>query len=129
MNEQKSPPVIIESSGQIRLSGEWTTSYLKQLQKISKDKKTLSVQQVDISRLDTNGARVLLEIIGDRSESWPEGLSKEQLGLLSLVKSKIGPIPNEQTDLALGFLTPTPPDSSASSPTEPRMPIQIVPQQ
>lgn len=98
MNEQKSPPVIIESSGQIRLSGEWTTSYLKQLQKISKDKKKLSVQQIYISRLDTNGARVLLEIIGDRSENWPEGLSKEQLGLLSLVKSKIGPIPNEQAD-------------------------------
>lgn len=100
MNEEKQPPFISQSSDGIQLSGEWTTTYLKQLQKLSK-KNQQQVTQVAITLLDTNGARVLLEFIGDLSDAWPDGLTKEQRGLLELVKTKIAPIPKEDESLNL----------------------------
>lgn len=101
MNEEKQPPVISESSDGIQLSGEWTTNYLKQLLKVSKNKKQHQVTGIAIARLDTNGARVLLELIGDLPDAWPEGITKEQRGLLELVRTKIAPIPKEQAPVNL----------------------------
>lgn len=98
MNDQRCPPAVHQSMQQIQLTGEWTTNYLKQLQKISKAKHKLAVSDVNIVRLDTNGARVLLEILGPVPEAWPKGLSKEQQGLLCLVKSNLAPVPSEQAE-------------------------------
>lgn len=99
MNENKQPPLIDESSDQVQVSGEWTTAYLKQLQQLPINRKTIIVRQVDISRLDTNGALVLLQVIGNSSDDWPSGLTDEQRGLLELVRTRNASVPEEQKQM------------------------------
>lgn len=101
MNEEKQPPVISESSDGVQLRGEWTTPYLKQLQKISKNNTRHQVNHIAIAQLDPNGSRVLLELIGNEPNAWPEGLTKEQRGLLELVREKVGPVPAQQESVNL----------------------------
>ena len=96
MKEEKLPPEILSVAGKICLTGEWTTVYLRQLQKIANANHHIEIRQICITQMDTNGARVLLEIIGKSPDSWPEGLTKEQRGLLTLARSYIDPVPGDQ---------------------------------
>lgn len=96
MNEQRQPPIILDSSEAIQLRGSWTTEYLRQLQKLPKKNTPFSIDCVDIQQLDTNGALVLLTVIGDSPVDWPNGLTDEQRGLLELVRLRTAPVPAEQ---------------------------------
>ncbi len=100
MKIEKHPPKMMDATGGLELVGEWTTIYLKELQKLARTQ-TQQVVSVAIDALDTNGARVLLDIIGNSPNTWPPGLTTEQRGLLELVRTKTDPVPEEHASVNL----------------------------
>lgn len=98
MSERLQAPRILGSGDSVQISGDWTTAFLKEQQTLASGGRRV-VQLVDIGRLDTNGALLLLQIIGAEPQDWPEGLTTEQYGLLDLVRSRAMAVPEGQPRL------------------------------
>nr|WP_052063953.1 ABC transporter permease [Nitrincola sp. A-D6] len=99
MSKQSEIPKIIRSGDSVRIVGSWTTLFLKQQQLLLQLGHQLPLTEVDILALDTNGAVLLLELLGPDSEAWPPGLTQEQIRLLTLIKGRLADVPGSDKRL------------------------------
>ena len=99
MSKQSEMPMISRAGESIRVAGSWTTVFLKQQQLLLADWQQSAPTEVDILDLDTNGAVLLLELLGPDPDAWPQGLTQEQTRLLLLVKGRLTDVPASEKRL------------------------------
>lgn len=93
MSKESELPMISHAGESIRVAGSWTTVFLKQQQLLLANWQQAAPTEADIVALDSNGAVLLLGLLGPDPGAWPQGLTQEQIRLLSLVNGRLVDVP------------------------------------
>ncbi|WP_417583518.1 MlaE family ABC transporter permease [Nitrincola sp.] len=99
MSEQAELPMINRSGESICVVGSWDTRFLAQQQLLLQSWRQSPPTEAKIDALDTNGAVVLLQLVGFDSRHWPQGLTQEQIYLLTFVKGRLTDVPTSEKRL------------------------------
>lgn len=92
-------PQLFNNGQQLEVTGALITSHLASWLKLEKYLTNAPQLHLNLTKLDTNGARLFIRLFGVEETNWPQGLTQPQIQLIQLVVKNLSELPSQPQPL------------------------------